>query len=174
MEDYNSIGSLAFCEGSSSYPLSGMFDELCDSEKSSLGFMELLGVQDMCSSLFDFASSSTPHPSAPNPPSTATKDCSEAFNQPATPNSSSISSASSDAINDEQTKTDHYQDEDDEEEEHDVQQKTKKPQSVFFFLSGLLAFNSFASVCLMREYSFKQWVFHFGLFLFYTTFSSGF
>ncbi|XP_015891697.2 WRKY transcription factor 23 [Ziziphus jujuba] len=135
-ENYNSIGSLTFGEGGGGYTLSGMFD-LCEAEKSSsLGFMELLGVQDISPCLFDFphtltatssSSSTLLVPSAPTiiPTPAARKDISEALNQPATPNSSSISSASSEAINEEQTKTDN-QDQDEGEEEHEDHQKTKK------------------------------------------------
>ncbi|KAF3436562.1 hypothetical protein FNV43_RR23654 [Rhamnella rubrinervis] len=126
MEDKYTIGSSSFSESiSSSYPFSAMFD-FCEGEKSSLGFMELLGVQDISPSLFDFPVQTTtstlvvPPLAVPNPTSTTTKESSEALNQPATPNSSSISSASSEALNEEQTKTV------DQEEEHDDQQNTKK------------------------------------------------
>lgn len=125
MSDISTIGSLPSCEGiSNSYPFSAMFD-FSEGEKSSLGFVELLGVQDMSPSLFEYfpvqTTTSTPVVpplEAPIPSSTTTKESSEALNQPATPNSSSISSASSEALNEEQTKT-----VDQEEEE---QQKTKK------------------------------------------------
>ncbi|KAL5561039.1 hypothetical protein UlMin_030786 [Ulmus minor] len=116
MED-KTIGSSSFSDGfSSSYPFSG-----------GLGFTELLGIQDLSPSLFDFP----PHPysglsSSPPNPCFNTKESSEALNQPATPNTSSISSASSEAVNEEQTKTvDH-----DEEEQEQEQQKTKKQLKV--------------------------------------------
>lgn len=125
MEDKYTNGSSSFSESiSNSYPFSAMFD-FCEGEKSSLGFMELLGVQDISPSLFDFPVQTTtstlvvPPSVVPNPTSTITKESSEALNQPATPNSSSISSASSEALNEEQTKTV------DQEEEHDDQQKNK-------------------------------------------------
>ncbi|VVA21165.1 PREDICTED: probable WRKY mRNAion factor [Prunus dulcis] len=118
--------------GFSSSPFSGIFD-FCEGEKSSsLGFMELLGAgQDFCTnSLFDYLPQ-TPSmlPSlAPNFPKTSimAKECSDySLNQqPATPNSSSISSASSEALNEEQTDNKGAADQD-EEEEHD-QPKTKK------------------------------------------------
>lgn len=126
MEDKYTNGSSLFSDSvSSSYPFSAMFD-FCEGEKSSLGFMELLGVQDISPSLFDFPVQTTttstlvePPSAVPNPISTTTKESSEALNQPATPNSSSISSASSEALNEEQTKTV-------DQEEHDDQQKTEK------------------------------------------------
>ncbi|OMO82162.1 DNA-binding WRKY [Corchorus olitorius] len=103
------------------FPLQSIFD-LSEGEKIPLGFMELLGVQDslmMTSSsppLFDMThqlpslATEAPNPSKIESP--------EVFNQPATPNSSSISSASSEAVNDEPVKPEEDQEED--------QQKTKK------------------------------------------------
>lgn len=99
MED--AIGS-----SSSSSSFSSMFD--FSEEKGSLGFMELLGMQQY-SPLLDFpdhAGSAT----FKDPPETETGkgECSDVqVQQPVTPNSSSISSLSSDhtAVNDEQNKT---------------------------------------------------------------------
>ncbi|CAJ2631899.1 unnamed protein product [Trifolium pratense] len=89
-----------------SYSLSSVFDLSEDKSSSVGGFMELLGVQNM-SSMFDYPVDDA----VVKETSLEKKECSEVLNsnsisqQPATPNSSSISSASSEAINDEQTKT---------------------------------------------------------------------
>lgn len=106
------LGSSLFVEHiSDGFPFPGIFDS-SEGEKSSLGFMELLGIQDYSPSLFDL-------PQAPAAlPVTTGKEGSEVLNQPATPNSSSISSASSEAVNDEQTKS--------VEQEEEQQEKTKK------------------------------------------------
>ncbi|KAF5455413.1 hypothetical protein F2P56_024990 [Juglans regia] len=97
------IGSSLFSDHiSEGYPFSGIFD-FSEGEKNSLGFVELLGIQDYSPSLFDSPQAPSMAPSAPLP-ATTVKECSEVLNQPATPNSSSISSASSEAVNDEQTK----------------------------------------------------------------------
>ncbi|EEF47235.1 WRKY transcription factor 23 [Ricinus communis] len=109
-----------------SYPLQSVFDNFYGGDKSSLGFLELLGVQDFTSpSVFDtlqLPSTTMQQPPATNnsPAVVVTKmESPEVFNQPATPNSSSISSASSEALNDEAP----IKAVDNEEEE---QQKTKK------------------------------------------------
>lgn len=139
----DAIGSSSFpCYNSNLYPFSNAFD-FSEVDKSSLGFMELLGVQDY-SPLLELPQLSTVsvqshHHSTVTVPSDNGKECSEVLNhQPATPNSSSISSASSDAVNDEQNKTllDQAEEDDDEEE---GQQKTKK-QWVFLFISSLFSF----------------------------------
>jgi hypothetical protein len=113
------VGSSSFSDHiSDSYQFSGIFD-FSEGDKSSLGFMELLGVQDYSPSLFDSPHPPSMAPSAPLLP-TAVKECSEVLNPPATPNSSSISSASSEAVNDqEQTKAV-------DKEEDEQQEKTKK------------------------------------------------
>ncbi|XP_061366172.1 WRKY transcription factor 23-like [Gastrolobium bilobum] len=94
--------------GSSSlhgYPFPSMFD-FSEVEKSSLGFMELLGVHDYSSSMLDLPLVSTMSMAHNSALKETGKECSEVLNQqPATPNSSSISSASSEAVNDEQNKT---------------------------------------------------------------------
>ena len=117
------------CYNSNVHPFSNTFD-FSEVEKSSLGFMELLGVQDY-SPLLELPQLSTvsvPHHSTVKVPSDNGKECSEVLNhQPATPNSSSISSASSDAVNDEQKMTlDQVEEDNDEEEEEEGQHKTKK------------------------------------------------
>ncbi|KAF2325072.1 hypothetical protein GH714_022625 [Hevea brasiliensis] len=92
----NFVGSTTFPDHiESSYPLQGLFD-FCEGDRSSLGFMELLASKPVVTKM----------------------ESPEALNQPATPNSSSISSASSEALNDEPVMA-----ADNEEEE---QQKTKK------------------------------------------------
>ncbi|KAF5745942.1 WRKY1 [Tripterygium wilfordii] len=111
--------------------LQSVFDMCEGGEKGgSLGFMELLGMQDIePSSLFDMIQvpcipqeALSPPPPLPNPTTVAAKmeyySSSEILNPPATPNSSSISSASSEALNEEQTKP--------AVDEEDGQQKTKK------------------------------------------------
>ncbi|ESW17128.1 hypothetical protein PHAVU_007G212900 [Phaseolus vulgaris] len=126
----DAVGSSSIpCYNSNVYPFSNAFD-FSEVEKSSLGFMELLGVQDY-SPLLELPQLSTvsvPHHSTVKVPSDNGKESSEVLNhQPATPNSSSISSASSDAVNDEQKMTlDQVEEDDDEEEEEEGQQKTKK------------------------------------------------
>lgn len=130
--------------GSSSFPgysFSSVFD-FSEVEKSSLGFMELLGVQDY-SPLLDLPQLSTM--SVPHHHSTTTgKECSsEVLNQqqPATPNSSSISSASSEAVNDEQNKTSVDQPEEGEEDEEEEKQKTNKQWVLIsIFLSHFFLF----------------------------------
>ncbi|KAK1558589.1 hypothetical protein Q3G72_004255 [Acer saccharum] len=114
------MGSSSFLDHvSAGFPLHGIFD-FAEGEKSSLGFMELLGVQDFGSSLSDMVQpppSTAPSSSSPNPTVVTKMESPELLNQPATPNSSSISSASSEAVNDEQVKV---------EEQEEDQQKTKK------------------------------------------------
>lgn len=114
------------------FQFSSVFD-FCDVEKSSsLGFMELLGVENY-SSLLDVPQLSTmssmSHHQTTVKSSSDTytgKECSEVLNQlPQTPNSCSISSASSEAVNDEQrskTLVDQVQEDEDDEEK----QKTSK------------------------------------------------
>lgn len=121
MEEYAAIGSSSSFPSCYSFP--SVFD-FSEDNKSSLGFMELLGVQQNYGTtttssshplLLDLAipSSNMPMPVAhidyTDPvPETGKQECSEVLTsqqQPATPNSSSISSASSEAVNDEQNKT---------------------------------------------------------------------
>ncbi|KAG2693288.1 hypothetical protein I3760_01G088500 [Carya illinoinensis] len=110
------LGSSVFAEHiPEGFPFSGIFD-FSEGEKSSLGFMELLGIQDYSPSLFDLPQAPSMASSAPLPVTTV-KEGSEVLNQPATPNSSSISSASSEAVNDEQTKA---------VDQEEQQEKTKK------------------------------------------------
>lgn len=146
MKNNNSMGSSPFADHlSTGSQLRGVFD-LYEGEKGSLGFMELLGVQDFgSSSLYDSLYDMVQLQEQTQVPSTGAAksstvnvteiECSELLNQPATPNSSSISSASSEALNDEQIKA----------EEHvhheENQQKTKKQLS-FFFFGGSFCFQS--------------------------------
>ncbi|KAE9618840.1 hypothetical protein Lal_00046937 [Lupinus albus] len=109
-------------------PFGNVFD-FCEVEKSSLGFMELLGVQDYANGhqFLDLPQQLSSTMSVPMvvPYETNGKECnSEVLNQqPATPNSSSISSAStSEAVNDEHNKAVNKAEEGEEEE----QNKTKK------------------------------------------------
>ncbi|XVF80695.1 hypothetical protein PTKIN_Ptkin15bG0095900 [Pterospermum kingtungense] len=93
MED--ALGSSPFSDYVGSFSLQNLFE----GEKIPLGFMELLGIQDQLSPpLFDMAAVQEQQV-AIQPPTKM--ESPEVFNQPATPNSSSISSASSEAVNDE-------------------------------------------------------------------------
>lgn len=132
MEEYNAIGSTAFSDHapavatfqlpSSGYG-GGLFgfcgdveeeeegDEEDEKMRSSLGFMELLGTQDVGpTSLLDLLQL-RPLPPPPQPrdftaavasPRAQRAESSEVSNLPATPNSSSPSSPSSETLNDEQ------------------------------------------------------------------------
>ncbi|KAM5558382.1 WRKY transcription factor 23 [Rosa sericea] len=82
-----------------SYPFPGMFDFSQGDQKESLGFVELLGIQDFCpaNSLFDLPQITTPQVL----PTTSIDMAKEYSFNPSTPNSSSISSASSEAVNEE-------------------------------------------------------------------------
>lgn len=159
MEEYNAIGSTAFSDHapaavtfqlpSSGYG-GGLFgfcgvveeergDEEDEKMRSSLGFMELLGTQDVGpTSLLDLLQlRPLPLPPPPQPqdftaaaasPGAQLAESSEVANLPATPNSSSLSSASSETLNDEQPprplpppskKVDQHGDELEEEEEEE-------------------------------------------------------
>uniref|UniRef100_A0A5B7AUQ8 Putative WRKY1 n=1 Tax=Davidia involucrata TaxID=16924 RepID=A0A5B7AUQ8_DAVIN len=112
----------------SSSPLTGMLDYLCiEGEKSSLGFMELLGFQDFSSpSIFDIlpAAHASMSTTSAVPAST-----SEIFKyQPMTPNSSSISSESSDAPNDHEPTIPVHDDEEEEEQPKNNNNKQLKPK----------------------------------------------
>lgn len=155
-EDVVGSSSSFPCYNSNGFPFSNGFD-FSEVEKSSLGFMELLGqgVQDY-GSLLDLPQLSTmpstvsvPHHQTATvkaPSDDAGKECSsEVLNQqPATPNSSSISSTSSEAavINDEQNKTV-------DQTEDDEHNKTKK-QWVFFFSFYLFNFFIKAIFCFVQ------------------------
>ncbi|KAE9589501.1 hypothetical protein Lal_00000117 [Lupinus albus] len=105
-------------------PFSNVFD-FCEVEKSSLGFMELLGVQDFSAHFVDLPQQqqlSTMYVPKVVQTDTTVKECNtEVLNhEPATPNSSSISSASTiEAVNDEHIKTV-------DQAEEEEQKKTKK------------------------------------------------
>ena len=141
----NSMANSTFSdEIPSSFPLSSIFDMPCMESTDhhhhqkglSLGYMDLLGIQDFDSpSLFDLfpapmmppAQSQPPQPQlqqqqtlVPSPASTVPAESSEVVNTPATPNSSSISSSSNEAANEERTKAGG------EEEEDQDHEKTKK------------------------------------------------
>ena len=85
-----------------SYPfMPGQYGfDFVDGDKNALGFMELLGMQDFSPSLLDMIQVPIPPAQAPNV-QVVTESPPELLNQPATPNSSSISSASSEGLNDE-------------------------------------------------------------------------
>lgn len=108
-----------------SFPFSGIFDlpgDVPASGKSSMGFMELLGIQDLGSSIFDLPPLS---PHLPQPPPTSVPESSDAANPPTTPNSSSISSSSTEAANEEQAKLP-GEDEGEDQEKIKKQSKPKK------------------------------------------------
>lgn len=103
METENSTGFSSFADQiPTTYPFSGgLFDFPGDisgvgKTSSSMGFMELLGFQDLTTPVFDFP--------PPPPPATSLPESSDMGNLPATPNSSSISSSSTEAANEEQAK----------------------------------------------------------------------
>lgn len=106
METETSTGFSSFPDQiPTSYPFSGgLFDlpgDISGPRRSSMGFMELLGFQDLAPpppSMFDFP------PPPPPPATTSLPEPSDMGNLPATPNSSSISSSSTEAANEEQTK----------------------------------------------------------------------
>ena len=111
--------------------------------------MELLGMQDFSPSLLDMIQVPIPPAQAPNV-QVVTESPPELLNQPATPNSSSISSASSEGLNDEPVN----KSVDDEVEE---QEKNKK-EWVFSILSYLF----FCCDFMFRRYPFeggKGWFF---------------
>ncbi|XP_028781866.1 WRKY transcription factor 23-like [Neltuma alba] len=98
------VGSSSFGDyNSNGFPLSSVFD-FHEVEKSSLGFMELLGVQEQDYGSFDLPPQLFPS-DLKNRCAAAKNYCEPLNQQPATPNSSSISSASSEALIDEHTKT---------------------------------------------------------------------
>ncbi|CAL5357760.1 hypothetical protein CsSME_00047491 [Camellia sinensis var. sinensis] len=104
-----------------STPLSSMLDFSSEAERSSFGFMDLLGIQDFSpSSIFDTPFVEQQIQSSSAPP-LADSSSEVLNNQPMTPNSSTISSESSGAPSGEQSKPN--DDDDDKEEKH---QKTKK------------------------------------------------
>ncbi|CAL5208823.1 unnamed protein product [Lathyrus oleraceus] len=112
------------------FQFSSVFDFYEVEKSSSLGFMELLGVENY-SSLLDVPQLSTMshhQTTVKSSSDTNGKECSEVLNHlPQTPNSCSISSASSEAVNDEQHNkilVDQVQEDEDEEEEE--KQKTSK------------------------------------------------
>lgn len=102
---------------------------IIDQKVSSLGFMDLLDAnQDFASSnscLFDWFSPPVNLPITPSPASNSTvPESSEVLNTPATPNSSSISSSSNEAgNNDAQPK---LGDQEDEEQDQDEDKKKKQ------------------------------------------------
>jgi hypothetical protein len=113
------------------YQFSSVFD-FCEVEKNSpLGFMELLGVQDYNPLLDVTMSMKTTTVMAS---SDTGKDSSEVLNQqqPATPNSCSISSASSEAVNDNKLVVEQTEDDDDEGDAEEKHQKTNKQWVSFF------------------------------------------
>ncbi|KAL6978252.1 Transcription factor [Sarracenia purpurea var. burkii] len=108
-----------------SYPLTGMFDFASEAEKSSLGFMELRGIQDFTPpSIIDIlqVSRASVEPLAPTQTS-VDPESSEVLNQPTTPNSSSISLASTGARNDALSNK-----EANGEEDHQMTKKQNKPK----------------------------------------------
>ncbi|XP_059632820.1 probable WRKY transcription factor 48 [Cornus florida] len=113
-----------------SFGFSSFFDMPCEAEKDSLGFMDMLGIQDYNPSLFDLLQKPllTP-PQLPSTPASTVPDSSEVVNTPATPNSSSISSSSNEAAaNAEQTKTVEEEDQDRDNTKKQLKPKKKNPK----------------------------------------------
>ncbi|XP_042517071.1 WRKY transcription factor 23-like [Macadamia integrifolia] len=107
-------------------PLPGsIFDMYGEDEKGgvgvSMGYMDLLGVQDLSPSIFDLLQQHHEQPPL-MPLSPPPVESSEVLNLPATPNSSTISSSSTEAGNDEQTKPV------DQEEQEKPKKLSKQPQ----------------------------------------------
>ncbi|XP_010938223.1 probable WRKY transcription factor 48 [Elaeis guineensis] len=102
--------------------IGGIFDIAFDSggDKTSEGFLELLGLQDLPVSIFDLPAPAAPveeaTPSEPPPESSAV------LNFPATPNSSSISSSSTEAATD----TDPVKTQPEEHEQHETKKIDSK------------------------------------------------
>jgi hypothetical protein len=127
------------------YQFSSVFD-FCEVENSSaLGFMELLGVQDY-TPLLDVPQLSVSTMSMKTTTVMASsdtgKDSSQVLNQqqPATPNSCSISSASSEAVNDNKPLVELEQTEEDDEGDADEKHQKSNKQWVSFS-SNFLTFN---------------------------------
>jgi hypothetical protein len=147
------------------YQFSSVFD-FCEVERSSsLGFMELLGGQDY-TPLLDVPTMSAVTHNHNTVKSSSEKECSEVLNQqqPATPNSCSISSASSEAVNDNKIVVN--QAEEDEEEEE--KQKTNKqwvffPSNFLFFVVGVFTQHFYFS-CEEKGQTFKHFFFLFSYF----------
>ncbi|KDP28283.1 hypothetical protein JCGZ_14054 [Jatropha curcas] len=124
----NIAGSTTFPDHiQSSYSLNGV-SEFCEGDKSYLGFMELLGMQDFNPSMFDVLPlpSTVPLPTVSINPVKKMESPPEVLNQPATPNSSSISSASSEALNDEPVKPVDINNEEEEQQKTAKELKPKK------------------------------------------------
>ncbi|KAF9622844.1 hypothetical protein IFM89_034276 [Coptis chinensis] len=104
--------------GSSSFSDQILSNYFFEGEKAgSLNYMDLLGIQDYGSSIFDLLS---PHPPPPPQPPQEMSTTSEVLNIPATP--SSISSSSTEVATDEQTRPV------EEEEENEKTKKQLKPK----------------------------------------------
>ncbi|KAL2535220.1 putative WRKY transcription factor 23 [Forsythia ovata] len=133
MEDsIPSLSSFLDYYPASNYSLSELMDYSAEGEKSSIGFMELLNMQDFEPSVLDMLHVPVPsvEPLIQTQTSTVFQESSEVVNTPATPNSSSISSESSGGPNDEQNKEvlDGDGEEEDEEEQHKKTKKQLKPK----------------------------------------------
>ncbi|KAA8531200.1 hypothetical protein F0562_005886 [Nyssa sinensis] len=125
----NSMANSTFSDQiPTTFALSGIFDMPCESEKGSLGFMDMLGIQDYGSSLFDLLQTPPVQPQSPLLPASTIPESSEVVNTPATPNSSSISSSSTEAANDEQTKTVEEEEQDQEKTKKQMKPKKKNPK----------------------------------------------
>lgn len=103
-EAMNSSGIPSFSDKKpTTFPSSsGIFDllpgDLAAPGKASIGFVELMGLEDLSPSIFEYLLPPLSLPPTPVPES------SDAGNPPATPNSSSMSSMSTEAANEEQAK----------------------------------------------------------------------
>ncbi|KDP27942.1 hypothetical protein JCGZ_19022 [Jatropha curcas] len=115
----------------SSTTTSSIFDIMpCDiGDKESLSFMDLLDRnQDFGPSLFDwFPAPIVPSQPLPSPASTV-PESSEVLNAPATPNSSSISSSSNEAVNNDAPANKKPGEEEDQDQDQDKNKKQLKPK----------------------------------------------
>lgn len=122
----SSSSSLLDHYATSGCTLAEMLEYSADCGKSSsLGFMELLNMQDFGPSAFDDVEA---QPSIHHNQNSKVQELAEVSNAPATPNYSSISSESSDGLKDEHVKED--DDEEDDDDVDDEKKKTKKQLKV--------------------------------------------
>ncbi|OVA16746.1 DNA-binding WRKY [Macleaya cordata] len=98
-----------------------------DQQRGSLGFMDLLGIQDFSPSLFDMIQQPLSAQSPPPPPPPVS-ETSEVTNLPATPNSSSISSSSNEATTDEHVRVSEEKEQEKPKQGSKPKKKTEKRQ----------------------------------------------
>lgn len=110
------------------------YSDECD-KSSSLGFMELLNMQDF-GGASAFVDPSIDHRRRPNQNPAVQDQLSEVLNGPATPNYSSISSESSDGHKDEHVKEEEEEEEDDNVDDNEKKKTKKQLVSLSLHLSS--------------------------------------